>query len=306
MYAFPRGCAVAVIAVAALMVTSVAPAQIVSPFHIVPVVAKVSGQAGTDWMTTLSVSNLSESTVQAQAMFFRENTAHSFPVGSYPTKTFSIGPGATMTVQDVLGEWFPGEGNTKGVLVVMASDVMGGDDGGKLAVNARVFNNANPQATYGQTVPSSLVNMVLGLGTSVLPGAQQDSRARSNIGIVSFSAQPVQMLITVYDASGAQVAQATRTVQPFSMSQYSLSSLGAGTLSPPGRVEVQVDPSIITWDPCSGNPYDLFGGTAGLFTAYMSKVDEATGDAEFSFGQVDWEEFEDTCGEDPAECCPCD
>jgi hypothetical protein len=292
--------------VVALGMTSAASAQIVSPFHIVPVVAKVAGQAGTDWMTTLSVSNLSDSAVQAQAMFFRENTAHSFPVGSYPTKMFTLSAGETLTVQDVLGEWFPGEGNTKGTLVVMATEAMSGDATAKFAVSARVFNNANPQATYGQTVPSSLVNMVLGAGKSVLPGAQQDGRARSNIGIVSFSAQPVQMLITVYDANGAQVAQATRTVQPFSLSQYSLSSFAVSTLSPPGRVEVQVDPSTITWDPCSGNPYDLFGGTLGLFTAYMSKVDEATGDAEFSFGQVDWEDYTDTCGEDPSECCPCD
>jgi hypothetical protein len=282
-----------------LVLIPAAEAQIVSPFHLVPVVAKVSGAAGTDWMTSLWVSNTSDVTVNVEATFYRENQNNTPFAG--PTRNFSLSAGQTLTVPDVLGNWFPGQGNTKGFLMLLAEPASGDGDA-LLAVNARVFNNANPGATYGQTVSSGLFSMIFGRGVAVLPGAQWDGGKRSNVGVVNLGGQPLDLIITVYSASGAPLATARRTVETFSLRQWSLQQLGVSNLGTPGRVEVMVDPDTITWDPCNL----MFGGPGGFgsLITYMSRVDGVTGDAEFGLGQNDWTMFEVDCGYDPEDDCP--
>lgn len=287
------------VVIASLIAIPAAEAQIVSPFHIVPVVAKVAGAAGTDWMTSMSTSNISDVRADVTATFYRENTDNMPFMG--PTREFSLDPGQTLTVADVLGTWFPGQGNTKGFLILLAEPATGDGDA-LLAVSARVFNNANPSATYGQTVSSSLFSMLFGRGVAVLPGAQWDGGKRSNVGVVNISGQPIDIIITTYAANGAVVATAARRVSTFSMGQWSLQQLGVSNLSSPGRVDVMLDPDGIIWDPC--DPLGGGIGAFGSFIAYMSKVDGVTGDAEFGLAQNDWTLFEVDCGFEPGDDCP--
>ena len=284
----------------AVLVVLVVPAhaQMVSPFHILPVVAKVAGAAGTNWMTSMSVSNVSDETVNVTAMFFRENTNNQPFSGT--EHTFSIPGGRTLTVDDVLGSWFPAQGSTKGFLILMAEAASGGDDA-LLAVMARIFNNADPNATYGQVVPSNFISFVFGHGTAVMPGARWDGQTRSNIGVVNLSFQPLQVLVTVYDANGSVVSSMTKQVSTFSLAQWSLAQLGVSTLSTPGRVEVVVDPATISWDPCDPLTWGP-GASPGLFMAYISRVDQVTGDAEFAYAQNDWSDFVAECGSEPDDC----
>jgi len=277
----------------------VAQAQIVSPFHILPVVAKVAGAAGTDWMTSLSISNVSDTSVNVTATFYKENTNHAPFMG--PSHGVTIGAGRTLSVNDVLGDWFPNQGNTKGFLILMAEAAGGGD--ANLAVTGRVFNNANPNATYGQSIASNLLGFIFGTGSAVLTGARWDNRTRSNIGVINLSVQPLDLIITTYGANGAVVASVSKQVNTFSMAQWSLTQLGVSNLTPGGRVEVMVDPDSITWDPC--DPLNGgFGAGYGMFMTYISRVDQATGDAEFAFGQSDWTRFEFDCGYLPDDGCP--
>jgi hypothetical protein len=283
-----------------LALNTAAEASFVSPMHIVPVVAKVAGAAGTDWMTSMSVSNVTDGTVEVTAMFFRENSSNTPFQG--PTHLVTIGPGDTLTVADVLGEWFPAQGNTKGFLMLLAEPVGGGpNEEALLAVTARIFNNANPNATYGQAVSSSLFNFIFGRGVSVLPGAAANARTRSNVGVVNLSAMAATYLIKTYAAGGAVAASVTKQVPAFSMAQWSMSELGVSNLGTPGRVEVTIDPGTITWDPCDPSTWGL-GGVFGMFVAYISQVDQATGDAIFALGQNDWTEFVFDCGEEPDPC----
>jgi hypothetical protein len=270
----------------------------VSPLHILPVVAKLAGAAGTDWMTAMSVSNVSDESVNVTAMFFRENTDNQPFVG--PEHTFSLAAGQTTTVDDVLGSYFPSQGNTKGFLILLA-DTSGGGGDALIAATARVFNNANPNATYGQAVSSNLTAFVFGRGTAVMPGARWDGRARSNVGVVNLAFQPLNVVVTTFDAAGAVVSSVNKQVSTFSLAQWSLSQLGVSNLSPPGRVEVMVDPASIDWDPCDPLTWGP-GMSPGLFMAYMSKVDQATGDAEFAYAQNDWTAFVDECGTEPDDC----
>jgi len=294
-----RRATVCVIACALLCLAGVAEAQIVSPFHLIPVVAKVAGAAGTDWMTSMNISNVSSGGVRVTATFYRENTNNTPFAG--PSHSFNMAAGQTMTVNDVLGSWFSGQGNTKGFLILTAEPTGGGDEA-NLAVTGRIFNNANPNATYGQSVSSNLFAMMYGTGSSVLTGARWDGTSRSNVGVVNLGHVPLEVLITIYNANGAVVASVTKTVSTFSMAQWSIQQLGVSNLSPGGRVEVTVDPDSIMWDPCDPTSWG-FGTGYAVFMAYISKVDQATGDGEFAFGQNDWTNFVFDCDVDPGDPC---
>jgi hypothetical protein len=71
---------VLVLAAACAVSAVPAEAQFVSSLHILPVVAKLAGAAGTDWMTAMSVSNVSDQSVNVTAMFFRKHQQQPFAV----------------------------------------------------------------------------------------------------------------------------------------------------------------------------------------------------------------------------------
>jgi hypothetical protein len=280
---------------AAIAASAPCQAQIAAPLQILPVVAKVSGAADTDWVTSLSMSNLSSVEASVSALFFRENQ-NNVPLLN-PTETFVLGPGDTLSVGDVLGSWYPTQGDTKGYLVLLASATDLSDEAILLSAAGRVFNNADPSATYGQTVPSTLLSLAVAPGSAAMPGAQWDEAVRTNVGVLNLTLWPLDVMITIYDADGTVLATSPRRIRTFSLGQWSLAQLGVDNLSTPGRVEVSVDPDSISWDPCYED-LDLDPDEVrGLFMAYMSKVDQVTGDAEFVQGQTDWSDYLELCGE---------
>ncbi len=272
-------------------------AQIALPIQLFPVTAKLAGAAGTDWMSSLSVSNLGDLPVDATALFFRENQ-NNIPLFG-PSHEFTLEPGTTLTVQDVLGTWFPAQGDTKGFLVVFGETGAEEEDPFMLAATQRVFNNANPAATYGQAIPSSVLGLLVAPGTANLAGARSDDFVRTNVGVVNLSLTPLDVIVSTYGPDGDLLATASRRVRSFSLGQWSLTQLGVDALTAPGRVVVEVDPDSIIWDPCIGEDPDL-EDLQGIFMAYMSRVDQVTGDAEFILAQSDWAGYLDLCGEQPS------
>jgi hypothetical protein len=286
----------------AVVFCGVVEAQVtVSPFHIIPVVAKIKGDAGTDWVSDVSVSNISDGVADVHAIFFPEATNNSFPffIKASATYEFSLQAGHTLMVNDVMATWFPGQGNSiKGVLLIFGEV---NEDEALLAVATRTYNNADPSKTYGQGIGSGLLNVVWGSGSSVLTGVRHDDRFRSNIGVVNFTPLTLTVLIDIYDANGNLVRQQIKTIETFSSRQFSLSSLGVNNLGG-GRVEVYVDPATITWDPCNAPMPGFEGLQFGAFISYLSKVDSGSGDAEFALGLSNWSEYADDCGEAPVDC----
>ncbi len=269
---------------------SQAEAQFASPVHILPVVVKAKGQVGTDWRSDVMISNLAARQVSVGVDYFPEGSTNTFSAN--PGKTFTMAAGETKVVQDVIGSWFPQYGtNTKGMLWLMVEDD-GSPDPALLAVSSRAYNAADPAATFGQTVAPNILGMVFGLGRSILTGTQQDSTARTNIGVVNLSPLDTTVEVSIFDANGALKTKVLRGVKGLSMAQWSLPSLGVSSLTL-GRVEVRPDPNAPGFEPC-GNPSQVFN--LSMVMAYSSKVQQSTGDAEFNVGQVEWEEFKIECG----------
>ncbi len=285
-------------------------AQMAVPVHIVPVVAKAQGAAGTDWRSDLSISNLSDATVTVGLAYFPEKQDNVWTM-TFP-KTVDLGPGETSVVQDVIGSLFPEYGSaTKGPLLVMVENATGGTTSPRLAVTSRAYNAADPDATYGQTVPSTQLGIVSGEGVSVMTGVAQNSRFRTNIGIVNLSgtlypvpgAVRLKARIRIYDEAGNLRYDGVREVEKLSLRQWNLKDdFGIDNLDG-GRVEVSVDPSSEGYDPCAVSFGFMGSAAAPALIAYYSKVDNATGDAEFGIGQVDWEQHGADCGETPTDNC---
>jgi hypothetical protein len=255
----------------------------------------VKGNKSTDWRSDGSITNLSDHQVTVQMEFFREATRNMF-TGSF-SRSINLAAGETRTIEDILGSFFPGQGNTKGMLLIMADD-NGGDDP-MLAVSTRTYNAADPNATYGQTVPSNFLGVLFGLGRSVMPGVSYDSRFRTNVGVCNLGPTSAEVVIDIYRPNGTLLSSVERTVESFSLRQWSLADLGAPNLTG-GRVEVRLDDSTAGWNPCDTGAVP-FAST--LLMTYFSTVDNATGDAEFGYGQMVWEDYVDTCGEDPTDGC---
>lgn len=287
---------VALIGVVVMTCVAPAEAQFASPLQILPVVAKVAGAQGTDWRSDMSISNLSDSAVTVGLQFFREARSNTF-TGSF-AKTITLAAGETRVVEDVLGTYFSSEGNTKGMLVAMVVSG-GGADGGLLAVGSRTYNAADPDATYGQSVSPSFISFIYGLGRSVIPGASWDARVRTNIGVCNFGPQTAAIVIDIYNGGGTLVKSASKTVEAFSLRQWGLADLGVSNLTG-GRVEVRLDSGAAGFDPCDLSTTPFLGS---MLTAYYSKVDNATGDAEFGYGQLDWSSFVAECDQDPTDPC---
>jgi len=269
-------------------------AQIALPAHILPVMAKTSGVAGTDWVSSLSISNIGTETVDITALFFRENQDN-FPL-FVPNQELTVAPGATHTVSDVIGSWFPTEGDTKGFVVLYGEADGTTEDPFVLTVAGRIFNRADPDATYGQTVPAGELGLMVAPGISNLTGARWDDAVRSNVGVVNLSILPIDVIVTTYSADGTVLAAVNKRVRAFSLAQWSLPQLGVDTLVEPGRIAIEVDPTTITWDPCLSEELEL-DDLQGIFMSYLSRVDQATGDAEFVLGQSDWYEYLALCGD---------
>jgi len=289
----------AVVAAVVLSLATPAFAFLASPVHIIPVVAKVKGQAGTDWRSDAMMSNVSDGTLTVGIEFFRENQNNTF-TGSF-AKTITLAPGETRTVEDVLGSHFPAEGNTKGMLLVMVTDSTGPESEAGLALTTRTYNAADPARTYGQTIPSNFFGMVFGLGRSVITGVRNDSRLRTNIGVANLSPTATSALLKFYNSTGALITEVTRSVPAMSLAQWKVSDLGVNNVRD-ARVEIQVDPSMGTFDPCSGS-FGSFGFFGAILMPYFSMVDNGSGDAVFGYGQLVFDEFEDTCGTTPADDC---
>lgn len=295
--------------------TGVGRAQIAGPAQLLPVVVKAKGRAGTLWRSDVAITNLTDTTETVTAAYLPEKQANLPPLSH--THSITLGPNQSVLVEDIIGNWFPEFGdNTKGALLVYTGEpslgqvtahiqaVLRADGEGEaspaLAVTSRAYNAADPNATYGQTVPPNLFSYFFGIASAKLTGVRQDSRFRTNIGVINLSPLSAPVQISVYDDAGQEVAQKTETIEAFSLRQWNLKDeFGVDGLQN-GLADLRVEPSTANLDPCG----DTAGSLSPLLMAYYSKNDNATGDAEFAIAQADWRDYAAQCSESPMDGCP--
>ncbi len=255
-------------------------AQQVAHTQFIPVVAHTAGVGGTQWLSDMTVVNLTELQLEVGLQFLPADQANAFDP-SFPTR-FTLEAHETRLVTDVIGTLFDIQTNVKGSLLVTVdkSLIATNPTGGLILATTRTYNTGSPEGTFGQTVPALSLAINASGSPSYVTGARNDEDFRSNLGIVSLALfTEITVHYTIRNSQWETVSQGSKVIQPASMNQWSFPNLGVPVTDGPLTVELSLDPSDVFPDPCATS-------FPNMFIAYVSKVDgnpEGTGDGEFIY-----------------------
>ena len=258
-------------------------AQEIAHTQFFPILARTAGAGGTQWVTDMTVHNHSDHDLVVGVQFLEADKANVFNP-SFPDR-FPIGARETIFFQDVLNEIFGFETDIKGAMVVTVDPqlVPGSNNpvGSEIIATTRTYNVGDPAGTFGQTVPATGQVINAAPTKSVVTGVINSTRFRSNLGAMNMTfIDDLRIKIRILDAAGQEVVPVKeKTLQPASVSQWSLQSLGVPKADGPLTIELWMHPDDVLADPCAAN-------FPTMFIAYVSKVDgnpDGTGDAEFIY-----------------------
>ncbi len=268
-----RNCSL--VALALLVLATPAAAQLITDLVAFPVVARGSGLHGTEWVSDLTLFNPVDHGMNVFVGFLPANQDNS---GSEYLTVVFLDTGETLIVEDVLQTTFDIDTDIKGMLTLNVNpDLTGNAEGSVVYGVTRTYNTGGGEGTYGQTVPGLMPAYNVGWSSSFITGARNDGSFRSNLGIASASLTTrIRVHYRITSGDGTLLADGFKTIHIQSMNQWSFDELGVGSVEGPLTVELWLDPVYASQDPCAG----LF--TNGFF-AYVSKVDNLTGDAEFIY-----------------------
>jgi hypothetical protein len=264
-----------VILVLVLVLATPAAAQEIFDTQVFAVVARGAGLLGTQWVTDLTVFNPTGAEVTIGIQFFVAGQDNLLDP-TFPNRLV-LAPHETLMVEDVLLNTFGYDEDIKGVLAMVADPnyLTDNEEGAAILAVTRTYNTGAAEGTFGQTVPSLVSAVNVGWGSSFITGARNDDAFRSNLGIAGTSPMgTIRVFYRIMDHEGTVLAEGSKRLRIASMNQWSFEQLGVGSVAGPLTVELWLDPADMDEDPCA---FDFPTG----FLAYVSKVDNGTGDAEY-------------------------
>lgn len=220
----------------------------------VPVASSKAGANNTYWTTNMWVVNETAVEVRLAGAVLRTGQDNSAAVAA-PTSLGTVTARDAVSLTDVVATL---GANVTGALYLEAQADGGGLPATLIKVASR-NSTPNPKGSgaYGQFVP------VGGPGTmnrAVAPGAFQGSAYRTNAGILNTSAETMTVSVAIKRADGTEASSRTWTLQAFEPKLVSLPDLGASSL----------EGGFVVFTRTS---------SAGSFVAYISVVDQNTGDS---------------------------
>lgn len=219
-----------------------------------PVIGKVRGQAGTNFVTDLSIINNGGAVASVQLAFFPQNGAGN--AAPSVTKTVTVAPGEQKVLTDVTLGTLLLEGGLGGLRITSDQNVL---------VSARVINDLRSE---GKGTSGFAFDAEETAGTSgTMSFLANDADYRTNIGYFNPNAAPVTAtFIARRTSDGGVLGSNTVTVPGYAMLQQSSFGLIAAV---PEASRTQAS-FYVTWT-----------SDAPLF-AYASVTDNKTGDAVLS------------------------
>jgi hypothetical protein len=208
----------------------------------VPVVAQIQGADGSYWNTELWVANLSSAAGTYALTFLPSDSDNTDALLDTPA-TESLAPGQTVYLKDVVPP------RSRGALRVVCSD--------GVTVACRLYN-AQGRGSVGVMVPALTSDELVppGLSGTLVP-LLRSPRARTNVGLLNPSTDPIEVRAVVRDPSGAQVATVTYALQPGS--------------------HTQINDVLLGFDIVRSEGHQMALEGSGRFAAYASVVDSHTG-----------------------------
>lgn len=183
---------------------------------LIPAAAHAPGVLGTRWVTDAVLHNPGDDSVFATVSLHERNKDNSSP----PSRSFSVAPGASLELADIVLEQF-GLSSAAAALRVGSS--------GPLVVSSRTYNDA-ASGTYGQFIPGFSEEAALAAGQEArLIQLTRNSSFRTNIGLASASGSGQRVTVRLYRSDGSLLGQAPYDLPPYGHLQATdlLGQLGA-------------------------------------------------------------------------------
>lgn len=221
-----------------------------------PVVARLTGLAGTNYVTDVRILNRSGDTATVTVDFYQVGGAHTSPTA---TATVTVADGQQLVVDDVLQSVF-NLGDTRGGVVISSDRA--------ISAAARIYNDQRTggEGTFAQFQQGLPLSHGWAAGTVYFlsnDDANSGQGYRSNVGWFNPNDSAVSVTFTAYDADGTMLGTATRNAGAMEHAQVNLG---------------QLIPALATYGDCYIT-YSTAGGEH-LFV-YGSVVDNVNGDASY-------------------------
>ncbi len=231
---------------------------------VLPVAARNPGLNGTRWTTDLEIFNIADRATTVALFFNLSDTDNTTPAGSAQVV---VPARSVLTFSDAVGQLFALDDVTGSLDLVASAPIL---------AHARIANIGGGQGSFGQHVPAVPAEWAVGDDgePGLAPNAdvvqlfevREDTAWRSNLGVVNVAAVPLE--VEVRALTGTVVVGSTLALQlpPFAHTQVTrvLDLIGVAPGTPGVRLVVAAAP-----------------GTGGRLLAYLSRVDNLTGDAVF-------------------------
>jgi subtilisin family serine protease len=225
----------------------------VTPYLLVPVVARTEGLSGTQWRSDLRVLNHGSFSIHVDAELRFQGSIGLPSV----VESFELQPGQAVTLDDVVQTLF-GYDSAVGSLRLVPRE-----GPAAICATSRTANHGGSSGTYGQYVPA--VTAGGGVVQGVLLHVDKGPNTRSNLGLVETDGQSVGIEIRLLDEVGRPLGSFTRM-----------------TLGPWESVQLNDIFSILGADDRHNSRIELVKDSGGgSFFAYASVIDAESGDAIF-------------------------
>jgi hypothetical protein len=222
--------------------------------YFIPAAANAGGAQGTYWTTALTVFNLDGSPRTVEAYFT--------PRGSDGTTDFlheslDLGMWSSHTWEDVVGSVFGSSG--VGSLEVRGRDII---------VSSRTSTPGAAGGSYGQGIPSVAPYHLIRLDDTTeqwAGGGVRSSAYRTNLGLCEVWGESAEIRVSLWNPDLSAAGSTTINLAPYGNTQINDLPLTVGAIDQweNGRVQLRI----------------LSG--AGRVAAYLSIVDNVTGDATY-------------------------
>ncbi len=233
----------------------------IPPELFVPAAASAPGANGTYWSTTLWAINPNDVEVRLDGAFLPAGQDNSGALASLRAITTIPAHGAT-EVTDVVAAL---GGSGAGGLFLRVVDAATGDSPpeGIDVVTYTFTPSSSGGGNYGQGIPA----VTPGEKESVrCPGVRHDGSFRTNVGVLNTSGEQISVEVEIRGTDGTVLGSESWTLPPYGQRQESVASLGVTGLV--------AGYAVVTRTAGSGG-----------FRAYLSRVDNATGDAVYVLGR---------------------
>lgn len=257
-----------------LVIAPAAFANHYSDFYVIPVASHVAGANGTMWMSDIAIYNFGTTPLTAELVLIASgdgtNSNNIVPVNtSRVNGSVTVPSGGSVLLSDVLGGQ-DGQNMTSGAILIGANR--------PFAVTSRSYSMAPSGDTVGQTVlpvrdflDGTFGSIDLATAVAYIPGIIQNSRFRTNLGMVaangSSSGATMGVTITLRNETGASVGSTVMSVAPGAAMHIQFSARSV---------------SNATFDVGSAD-FRITQGT-GSVVPYASVIDNNTADAVFVVG----------------------